>query len=229
MDKADYHLTDWHRILFGNAPAEFLIETVVRTIVVYIFLLAVVAMLGKRMSGHVTVTELGIAIMLGAIVAPPMETPERGILQGLVILLLVLWMHRTTAWWSVRSIHAEKVIQGSLDICIKDGIIQVAEIRKIRVSRAELFAILRMNHIYNLGKVERLYMEASGVFTIYETEDAKPGLSLLPPGDDNIHSIQCRPDENLKACKSCGKIAESPSPGETCNHCGNADWDTAVL
>jgi len=68
--------------------------------VIYIFLLAVVAWLGKRMSGYVTIMELAIAIMLGAIVAPPMETPERGIVQGIVILFLVLWLHRTTASWA---------------------------------------------------------------------------------------------------------------------------------
>jgi uncharacterized membrane protein YcaP (DUF421 family) len=229
MDKSQYHLWDWHRILFGNAPVEFLAETLVRTIVVYIFLLAVVAWLGKRMSGHVTITELAIAIMLGAIVAPPMETPERGVLQGIVILFLVLWLHRTTASLGVRSSRAEKIIQGSLDICVKDGILQVHRLRKIRVSRAELFAVLRMNGIYNLGQVERLYMEASGIFSIFEAQQPKPGLSLLPDGDRAIHLIQQRPDEDLKACTSCGNTTPNPATAEPCKYCGNTDWDMVVL
>src|ERR1700760_2988075 len=157
MDKNGYHLWDWKRILFGNAPIEFLGETLFRTVIVYIFLLMVVKWLGKRMSGQVTITELGIAIMLGAIVSPPMETPERGIVQGIVILFLVLLMHRSTALLGVYNARAEKIIQGSLDICIRDGVIDLAVLRAVRVSRAQLFAVLRMNQIYNLGEVERLY------------------------------------------------------------------------
>jgi uncharacterized membrane protein YcaP (DUF421 family) len=233
VDKSQYHLWDWHRILFGNAPVEFLAETLLRTVIVYIFLLAVVTWLGKRMSGHVTITELGIAIMLGAIVAPPMETPERGILQGVAILFLVLVMHRETALWSVLSPRAEKIIQGSLDICVKDGVLQLRELRKTRVSRAQLFAILRMNEIYNLGEVDRLYMEASGTFSIFKAENPKPGLSLLPPDDDRVHEIQQHEDEDLKACTSCGCTVRrhrgrGQSQHDPCRQCGSDHWDTAV-
>lgn len=229
MDKSGYHLWDWKRLLFGNAPIEFLAETLFRTIVIYVFLLLVVAWLGKRMSGQVTITELGIAIMLGAIVAPPMETPERGIVQGIVILFLVLLMHRSIASLGVNYSKAEKVIQGSLDICVRDGVVDVAVIRRVRVSRAQLFAVLRMNQIYNLGEVERLYMEASGTFSIFKAEQGRPGLSVLPPDDKDVHRIQQRPDTDVKACTSCGNTVRTPAPGQPCHHCGNTQWDIAVL
>jgi len=229
MDKFGYRLWDWRRLLFGNAPIEFLAETIFRTLIIYIFLLAVVAWLGKRMSGQVTITELGIAIMLGAIVAPPMETPERGIVQGVVILLLVLLMHRSTAIIGVNHPKAEKVIQGSLDICVRNGVIDIGVIRKIRMSRAQLFAILRLNQIYNLGEVERLYMEASGIFSIFKAEHSRPGLSLLPPDDEDIHLMQRRPDAGLKACTSCGNTVRTPAAGQACEHCGNTQWDIAVI
>lgn len=229
MDKSAYHLWDVHRILFGNAPAEFLLETLFRTVITYIFLLAVVAWLGKRMSGQVTITELGIAIMLGAIVAPPMETPERGILQGIVILLLVLVLHRWTALLSVYHPGAEKIIQGSLDICVVDGVVDVQVLRRIRVSRSQLFAVLRNKQIYNLGQVDRLYMESSGIFSVFPAEHPRPGLSLLPPDDRSIHETQHRPDEALKACTSCGNTMRQPAEQQPCALCGNKQWDTAVL
>jgi uncharacterized membrane protein YcaP (DUF421 family) len=229
MDKSGYKLWDWHRILFGNAPIEFLAETLIRTVIIYVFLLLVVAWLGKRMSGQVTITELGIAIMLGAIVAPPMETPERGIVQGIVILFLILLMHRWTASIGVSHPKAEKVIQGSLDICVRDGVVDIAVLRQIRVSRAQLFAVMRLNQIYNLGEVERLYMEASGIFSLFKAERARPGLSMLPPDDEDVHRIQRRPDAALKVCTSCGTTVPAPAEGHPCAHCGNTTWDIAIL
>jgi len=229
MDKSDIHLSDWQRILLGNAPVEFLAEVLVRTIITYIFLLIMVKWLGKRMSGQLTVTELGIAIMLGAIVAPPMETPERGILQGALILLCVLVYHQWTSLATVRKKKLEKVVVGQLSIFVKDGILQLDAIKKTHIARAQLFAILREEHIYNLGKVHRLYMEACGVFSIYESKEAKPGLSLMPVEDAAVHGIQQKPDPGLKACTSCGNTRQVIQENEPCDKCGNKHWDIAVL
>jgi uncharacterized membrane protein YcaP (DUF421 family) len=227
MDKSEIHLDDIQRILFGNAPVTFMLEVLFRTVVVYTCLLIVVKFMGKRMSGHLTITELGIAIMLGAIIAPPMETPERGILQGIFILVLVLAYHQGIALLGVHHPKLEKITQGRISIFVKDGVLQLEAIKKTKISRAQLFAILRNKNVFNLGKVKRLYMEAGGAFSLYERKVAAPGLSLLPASDDNIHAIQQKPDENLKACISCGKTAFSSD--KPCTVCGHDHWDTAVL
>src|SRR5947199_10814271 len=109
MGKSAIQLKDIQRILLGNAPLEFLAEVLIRTIITYLSLLVIVKFLGKRMSGQLTITELAIAIMLGAIVAPPMETPERGILQGIMILVLVLAYHQGLALWVIRRPAVEKI------------------------------------------------------------------------------------------------------------------------
>ena len=103
MDKSDIHITDFKRILIGDAPWEFMAEIFFRTVIIYFFLLLIVKWLGKRMSGQLSITELGIVIMLGAIVSPPMETPERGILQGILILFLVLFYHQSVILWTFKN------------------------------------------------------------------------------------------------------------------------------
>jgi hypothetical protein len=72
-------------------------------------------------------------------------------------------------------------------------------------------------------------MEASGFFSIFENKDKNPGLSLMPPEDSEIHLVQEKPDEALKACISCGNLARSPGREEHCVICNEARWDTAVL
>jgi hypothetical protein len=119
MDKSAIHLGDWHRLLFGNAPAEFMVEVLIRTIVTYVCLLFIVKWLGKRMSGQVTITELALSIMLGAIVAPPMEAPERGILQGIMILFLILGCHLGLTWFTIRKPRLETITQGELGIFVR--------------------------------------------------------------------------------------------------------------
>jgi len=230
MDKSDIHLSDLHRILFGSAPVVFLAETAFRTVITYVVLLVMVKGLGKRMSGQLTITELAITIMLGAIVAPPMETPERGLLQGALILFLILLYHQWLALANVRNARLEGVVQGRLSIFVKDGILQLEELRLTNIARAQLIAVLREKEIYNLGKVKRLYMEACGVFTVMEMKEARPGLSLLPAADGAIHSMQEHPDPELQACISCGNVVHIKKAEQAgCKLCANRQWDTAVL
>jgi hypothetical protein len=51
MKKEDIIPWDWQRILFGQAPPEFLLEVLMRTSIIYIALLIIVRLMGKRMGG----------------------------------------------------------------------------------------------------------------------------------------------------------------------------------
>jgi uncharacterized membrane protein YcaP (DUF421 family) len=179
------------------------------------------------MSGQLTITELGIMIMLGAIVAPPMESPEKGILMGLMILCLILFYHRSLTFWGVKNPKVERITQGKLSILIKDGIIQLDEAKKTGVTHAQLFAALRKKKIYNLGKVDRMNLEACGLFSVFESAEAKAGLSLLPPVDSSIHQIHEYPADDLKACINCGNTKKIKQQEEPCDKCGNTHWDKA--
>lgn len=104
MKKEDIHLGDWQRLLLGEAPLEFLLEAALRTLVVYV----VLRLLGKRMNAQLTVTELSVMIMLGGIVSVPMEVPDRGILQGVLVLTCVLLLYWTINYLSFKYPRVER-------------------------------------------------------------------------------------------------------------------------
>ena len=80
MKKEEIHRGDWHRILIGTAPTEFLLEVLIRTIIIYLFLLVTLRLMGKRMGGQLTISELAVMLTLGAIVSVAMQIPEKGLL-----------------------------------------------------------------------------------------------------------------------------------------------------
>ena len=51
MNKEEIKLSDWQRILIGDAPVEFLLEVFIRTALIYLALLIIMRFLGKRMNG----------------------------------------------------------------------------------------------------------------------------------------------------------------------------------
>jgi uncharacterized membrane protein YcaP (DUF421 family) len=220
-------ITDWKRLLFGNAPVEFVLEALIRTIIMYLLLLIVLRLLGKRMNAQVTITELAVMISLGAIVALPMESPDNGILVGGLLLLLILVFQRGINYWLFYHPEAEPIIQGEVSVLIQEGIIQIDEMSKTGISKEQLFAYLREKGLDHLGQVERLYQEECGVFSLYSFDSEQPGLSILPEKDIEILKVQKKQEnKDKKACAVCGVVVE-PSL-KNCPVCKHEDWTNAV-
>jgi uncharacterized membrane protein YcaP (DUF421 family) len=230
MKKEEIHLDDWHRILFGTTPASFMLEVLIRTIVMYLILLVILRLMGKRMGGQLSISELAVMVTLGAIICVPMQIQDRGILQGLFVIICALIFQRGFTWLGFNSSKMETLLQGKESVLVKDGVIVVDELEKANISRQQLYGILRSQEIYNLGEVERIYAEACGIFSVYKAEAPKPGLSLFPPLDDGVHDVQGKTEENLLVCRMCGKPAESEAESKgQCKNCGSKDWEMAVL
>src|SRR4051812_28946709 len=183
MDKDDIKIDDWYRILFGEAPPEIIVEVAIRSIILYMALVFVVRLLGKRTNSILTITERAVFITLGAIVAMPMHGPTHGIVIGVVVLFTVLILQRTFTRSFFISRKWEELMQGKAATLIKDAVIEVKEMEKHFISRQQLFELLREKEIRHLGQVKRAYIEASGTMSLYKYKEPKPGLSILPVKD----------------------------------------------
>jgi uncharacterized membrane protein YcaP (DUF421 family) len=230
MKKEDIHWDDWHRILFGAAPAEFLLEVLIRTIIMYLILLVILRLMGKRMGGQLTISELAVMVTLGAIICVPMQIPDRGVVQGMFVIVCALIFQRAFTLLGFKSSKWETILQGKESVLVKDGVIVVKELDKANISRQQLYAILRSQEIYNLGEVERVYAEACGIFSVYKVEEPKAGLSLFPPLDEGVHDVQGTVEEDIMVCRMCGRTAESEAEKKGhCKNCGCGDWEVAIM
>jgi uncharacterized membrane protein YcaP (DUF421 family) len=233
MKKEEIHLSDIMRILFGQAPPIFLLEVFIRTLLIYLILILVMRWLGKRMSGQLTIMELAVMLTLGAIVSVPMQMPDRGIIQGVVLLLCALAFQRGVSLLGFRSGKIEDTLQGKSSLLVKNGILQLDQMRKDRITKQQIFSKLRQENIFNLGTVERIYLEACGLFSIYKTDEPRAGLPVLPPDDQDIYKdtkqaeLQTPQRNALVACTNCG-YAKPKEDNAACENCGENNWVNAV-
>lgn len=222
MKKEDIKPWDWYRIFFGETDMGFLGEIVLRTLVIYLFLLVTVKYLGKRMGGQLSITEMAVMVSLGAIIAPPMQIPDRGLLVGMIILLTMLFLLQSLNYLSFKRTLIEELVQGKEKTLVKDGVIDVKSMKDSRISREQLFAALRQRNIHNLGEVKRVYLEACGLFSIYKNELPEMTLSTLPPKDKDLH-IETVPPLKL-VCTVCGHTVKASNLYEECPHCHQKKW-----
>lgn len=124
----------------------------------------------------------------------------------------------------------ERLVEGKENLLVKDGVLQISEMKANKISRQQLFSILRNRHIFNLGEVKRAYLETSGLVSIFRHEAPKPGMSTTFEMDEAVYEM----DKNRTAaanhvCRTCGNLADRPLPDNAlCNNCGNSEWINAT-
>ena len=229
MKKDEIHFLDWKRWLWGDAPPEFMIEVLIRTSIIYFFLLLAVRLMGKRMSGQITLTELAVMITLGAIISPAMQLPDRGIIFGILGLSAAVIFQRGLNLWAFKNEKVEKVTQGEMSLLVKDGLMIVEELEKTHVSRQQLYAMLRQKKINNLGKVKRAYLEGCGILTVYETGEIKAGLPIIPVIDPDIKALAMQVDAASHACCNCGHVQRFTDQTGECEKCKSTEWSKAYF
>ena len=227
MKKEDIHLGDWHRLFIGEAPLEFMLEVVLRTLIIYLALLLTMRLLGKRMNAQLNVAELSLMIMLGGVVSVAIQLPDRGLLLSVFTLTCLLFLYRGLNWWALKNRRVEYLVQGALQQVAAEGELDLAAMAEVRLSREQLFAQLREAKIEQLGQVKRVYMEANGQFSIYRQTPPRPGLLVLPQQDQAL--LDAEPaDPTLTACRRYGHTEPVAQPPARCPRCQASQWTKAV-
>jgi uncharacterized membrane protein YcaP (DUF421 family) len=225
----DIHPFELKRLLIGEAPALFLLETAARALVIYLVLLLAARLLGKRVAGQMSVLELTIVVTLGAAIGVPLETPERGLLPALIVLAIAVIYQRLIGRATFRNRRAVAILEGKTSVLVRDGVIDLDTLRELSVSRERLYAMLREQQVLQLGQVKRAYLEASGGISVYLDDSPHAGLSVLPGDDRRLYEDQFA-EPGAYACRSCGRVepGNHHPPDHGCPHCHADQWGSAV-
>ena len=156
--------------------------TFFRSIVLYIIVLIVMRLMGKREISQMQPFELAISIMIADLASIPMTEIGIPIFNGIVPILGLLLMHLVISVINIKSITLRKFICGKPSILIYRGKIDEKVLKKERFTINELQERLRGNNVINIGDVEYAILETSGQVTVIQ----KPNKRTTIPEDFNM-------------------------------------------
>lgn len=159
-----------------------LLVTFFRAILLYIIVLIVMRLMGKREIGQLQPFELAISIMIADLASIPMTDTGVPISNGIIPILGLLVMHLVISVVNLKSIKAREIICGKPRILIYRGKIDEKALKKERFTINELEERLRGNNVVNLCDVEYAILETSGNITVIQ----KPEKRNTIPEDFNI-------------------------------------------
>jgi len=170
------------RMFVGDFSWAFTLEIVLRTMIMYVYTLAVVRILGKRGLGHLSPFELVIIVALGSAVGDPMFYADVPLLHGIIVITVVVALQRVLEELTERSARVEAVLESRARRLVTAGVVDEEALNAEKLTEVELFSALREREIEHLGQVKLAYLEPSGVVTVFKVEDgqAARGRSVLP-------------------------------------------------
>lgn len=157
--------------------------TFFRAIILYIFVLIVMRLMGKREIGQMQPFELAISIMIADLSTVPMADIGIPIFNGIIPILGLLLMHLIISIVNLKSLKAREIICGKPRFLIYRGKIDEEALKKERFTINELQERLRGNNIVNISDVEYAILETSGQVTVIQ----KPEKRNTIPEDFNIY------------------------------------------
>ena len=156
--------------------------TFIRAIILYIVVLVVMRLMGKREIGQLQPFELAISIMIADLASVPMSELGIPLSNGIVPILALLVIYMIISILNMKSVNFRKIMSGKPAILIYRGKIDEKALRKESITINELQERLRVDNIFNLGDVEYAILETNGELTVIQ----KPEKRALTPQDLNI-------------------------------------------
>lgn len=217
----------FHKWLIGEAPWSFAGEVLLRFVIIYLVLVLILRLMGRRFAGQLSIVDLAIMVMLGAAIGAPLQTPEKGILSTVLLLVTLLACFRLLSLLSFYSHTLETFTQGDATLLVMDGRLALKHLHHAELSRDRTFSELRSMGVQHLGEVRRAWLEPSGRVSLLLYKQPRAGLWLLP-GQNEAFSKRIAV-EGCFACINCGFVIQSESSPETeCDYCHHQNWRPAV-
>ena len=216
---------DWKELLIGTNNWSFLLETILRTSVMFILILVSLRVLGKRGVKQLSVFELVVIIGLGSAAGDPMFYKNVGLLTTITVFSMVVILYKVTTYLVGKNKKFEKLVEGRPVCLIKAGRFSIENYQKEALGEDEFFAELRLQSISHLGQLEGAIEESSGNISIfyYTDDEVQYGLPIMPDSLGGSHQVIDRRDHY--SCIFCGyTVTIDPVSKYTCPVCKGLKW-----
>lgn len=150
-----------------------MLNTFVRVIIIYLLVLIVMRLMGKREIGQMQPFELVIAIMIADLASTPMSDTGIPITNGIVPILALLLLQLIISIINLKSMKFRQIMCGVPSILIYRGKIDEKVLRKEKFTINELQERLRQNNVFNIGDVEYAILETSGQVTVIQKPEKR--------------------------------------------------------
>jgi uncharacterized membrane protein YcaP (DUF421 family) len=145
-------------------------DTILRAIAGYFFLVIVVRVLARRAGGQMAMFEFVIIFLIGGISITATVGHDRSLTNCTCAVITIGLLHTLVSWAKSRSPRFGAILDGSPVVIYKNGEWQQDAIANTRVNQSEILAAARTNGLESLDQVAYAILERNGAISIIPKE-----------------------------------------------------------
>ena len=138
-----------------------------RTTLLYILLIAVIRLMGKRQVGQMEPSEFVVTMLVANLASIPMQDGGIPLFSGVVPIVTVLGAELVLSALALKNIRLRKLLCGKPVILIENGNILQQNLRKTRITMDELIGHLREKDVLDLRSVQYAILETNGNLSVF--------------------------------------------------------------
>ena len=145
-----------------------------RTIILYILIIAGVRLMGKRQVGELEPSELVLSLIIADLASVPMQDYGIPLLTGIVPILTLLSVTMILSVLTMKSVRFRAILCGRPSMVIRNGMVDQREMAKNRLTVDELLEELRIQGYTDLSVVKYAILETNGQLSVLPYANQKP-------------------------------------------------------
>jgi uncharacterized membrane protein YcaP (DUF421 family) len=168
-----------------------MVTIICRAIIIYVVVLFVFRVMGKRQIGQMQPFELVLTLVIADLATIPMAEVSVPVLHGIVPLLTLVLIHFAISLISKISPRVARFISGKPVIVINPKGIDYKAMKELDVSVDDLFEGIRGQGYFSLEHIQYAIMETTGKLSVMPKGDFSPvtNLDLKNEVDDSFLPI----------------------------------------
>ncbi|MEA4912065.1 MAG: DUF421 domain-containing protein [Oscillospiraceae bacterium] len=182
-----------------------MLNITLRTLIVYVFIIAAVRLSGKRQIGELQPGELVTTILISNLASLPIEETNLALLPSLLPIVLIVSLEILMSYAEIRSHKFSGIVSGNVKTVIRNGVIDQKALYSLRYGIDDLLEALRAKDIYDLNEVNYAVVETNGALNVCKKQskqslvredflpDAatdRPTLSLVIDGEMQMEAME---------------------------------------
>ena len=146
---------------------------IVRTLILYIFIITAIRLMGKRQISDMQPSELVVTLVVSDIASLPMQNTSQPLLSGIVPVLVLVGLEILTSVLMMKSRTVRKLVCGNPVVVIEDGKLLQKQMKRLRMTNSDLLEQLRQQNVFSLNDVQYCIVETNGALSVLEKPEKR--------------------------------------------------------
>lgn len=141
-------------------------ELIVRGLVVYVFMIALLRLTGKRQIGQLSPYDLVLLLILSSSVQNSMNAGDNSLVGGLLLATTLVAVNYFVGLITFKNKKLEAIIEGRPQVIIHNGKLFDDVMSELNLTRDELNSTLRQSGYFEIKDVKLAILENNGSVTV---------------------------------------------------------------